>query len=62
MPLIRALRNAQKHYCLDWSMVPGDGPRFENLVARRCLVSAGRPNESPEFGHSVAILALPILS
>jgi hypothetical protein len=32
-PLIRAVKKEQKHYHLDWSIVPRDGPRFENLVA-----------------------------
>lgn len=32
-PLIRAVKKEQKHYHLDWSIVPDDGPRFENLVA-----------------------------
>ncbi len=30
---LRALRKEQKHYHLDWSAVPADAPRFENLVA-----------------------------
>ena len=32
-PLIRAVKKERKHYHLDWSIVPEDGPRFENLVA-----------------------------
>jgi uncharacterized protein len=36
-PRIRAVRKEQKHYHLDWSLVPGDGPRFENLVACHLL-------------------------
>ena len=32
-PRIRAIKKARKHYHLDWSLVPGDGARFENLVA-----------------------------
>ena len=32
-PLIRAVKKEQKHYHLDWSIVTGDGARFENLVA-----------------------------
>lgn len=35
--LIRAVKKEQKHYHLDWSIVPGDGPRFENLVACHLL-------------------------
>jgi uncharacterized protein len=34
---IRALRKAQKLFLWDWSMVPEDGPRFENLVAAQLL-------------------------
>lgn len=36
-PRIRAVRKEQKHYHLDWSLVPGDGARFENLVACHLL-------------------------
>lgn len=36
-PRIRAVRKEQKHYQLDWSLVPEDGPRFENLVACHLL-------------------------
>jgi uncharacterized protein len=32
-PRIRAVNKEQKHYHLDWSQVPDEGPRFENLVA-----------------------------
>src|SRR5712691_642141 len=31
-PRIRAVKKAQKHYHLDWSVVPDEAPRFENLV------------------------------
>ncbi len=31
-PRIRAVKKEQKHYHLDWSVVPGEAPRFENLV------------------------------
>jgi predicted AAA+ superfamily ATPase len=31
-PRIRTVRKEQKHYHLDWSLVPGVAPRFENLV------------------------------
>jgi predicted AAA+ superfamily ATPase len=31
-PRIRAVKKEQKHYHLDWSVVPDEGPRFENLV------------------------------
>lgn len=36
-PKIRAVRKAQKHYHMDWSLVDGNGPRFENLVACHLL-------------------------
>jgi len=36
-PRLRAVRKAQKHYHLDWSLVPGDAPRFENLVGAHLL-------------------------
>src|SRR5690606_5835991 len=34
---IRALKKQQKLYLWDWSMVPGEGARFENLVASQLL-------------------------
>lgn len=34
---IRAVRKEQKLYFWDWSEVPDDGPRFENLVASQLL-------------------------
>ena len=34
---IRAVRKEQKLYFWDWTQVPGDGPRFENLVANQLL-------------------------
>jgi predicted AAA+ superfamily ATPase len=36
-PRIRAVKKEQKHYQMDWSLVPNDGPRFENLVACHLL-------------------------
>ena len=36
-PRIRAIKKAQKHYQSDWSLVPEEGPRFENLVASHLL-------------------------
>ena len=36
-PRIRAVKKAQKHYHLDWSIVPRDAARFENLVACHLL-------------------------
>src|SRR5439155_641394 len=34
---IRAVKKEQKHYHLDWTLVPEAGPRFENLVAAHLL-------------------------
>jgi predicted AAA+ superfamily ATPase len=34
---IRAVRKEQKHYHLDWSVVPSEPARFENLVAAHLL-------------------------
>jgi hypothetical protein len=36
-PRIRAVKKEQKHYHLDWSAVPNDAARFENLVACHLL-------------------------
>ena len=36
-PRIRAVKKEQKHYHLDWSLVPADGARFENLVGAHLL-------------------------
>ncbi len=36
-PRLRAVKKAQKHYQLDWSLVPVDGARFESLVAVHLL-------------------------
>ncbi len=36
-PRLRAVKKEQKHYHFDWSLVPDDGPRFENLVASHLL-------------------------
>ena len=36
-PRIRAVKKEQKHYQLDWSLVPDDAARFENLVACHLL-------------------------
>jgi uncharacterized protein len=33
----RAVKKEQKHYHLDWSVVPGDAQRFENLVGAHLL-------------------------
>lgn len=36
-PRIRAVKKQQKHYHLDWTVVPSDPARFENLVACHLL-------------------------
>jgi len=36
-PRIRAVKKEQKHYHLDWTVVPEDAARFENLVACHLL-------------------------
>lgn len=36
-PRLRAVKKAQKHYHFDWSLVPADPLRFENLVASHLL-------------------------
>ncbi len=36
-PRIRAVKKEQKHYHLDWTVVPRDAARFENLVACHLL-------------------------
>lgn len=36
-PRLRAVKKERKHYHLDWTVVPGDGPRFENLVGVHLL-------------------------
>lgn len=36
-PRIRAVKKEQKHYHFDWSVVPADAARFENLVACHLL-------------------------
>lgn len=36
-PRIRAVKKEQKHYHLDWSLVPDPGSRFENLTACHLL-------------------------
>jgi predicted AAA+ superfamily ATPase len=36
-PKLRAVKKAQKHYHTDWTLVPEQGPRFENLVAFHLL-------------------------
>jgi hypothetical protein len=36
-PRLRAVKLEQKHYHYDWSLVPDEGARFENLVASHLL-------------------------
>jgi predicted AAA+ superfamily ATPase len=36
-PRLRAVKKEQKHYHYDWSVVPDEGPRFENMVASHLL-------------------------
>jgi hypothetical protein len=36
-PRLRAVKKEQKHYHLDWSLVPSEPARFENLVAAHLL-------------------------
>ena len=36
-PRLRAVKQEQKHYHYDWSVVPDEGPRFENLIASHLL-------------------------
>ena len=36
-PRIRAVKKEQKHYHFDWSLVPSDAARFENLVGSHLL-------------------------
>ena len=55
-PRLRAVKQAQKHYHSDWSVVPDEAARFENLVASHLLKwvhfqldSAGRELELRYF-------------
>lgn len=36
-PKLRAVKKERKHYHVDWTLVPQEGPRFENLVAAHIL-------------------------
>lgn len=36
-PKLRAIKQAQKHYHFDWTLVRDDGPRFENFAAVHLL-------------------------
>lgn len=36
-PRIRAITKARKHYHFDWSVIPGEPQRFENLIASHLL-------------------------
>ncbi|HEY6564927.1 MAG TPA: AAA family ATPase, partial [Pirellulaceae bacterium] len=55
-PRIRAVKKEQKHYHMDWSIIPHEAARFENLVASHLLKwvhfqqdSAGRDVELRYF-------------
>jgi predicted AAA+ superfamily ATPase len=36
-PRLRAVKKEQKHYHFDWTVVPDEGPRFENLIGAHLL-------------------------
>jgi predicted AAA+ superfamily ATPase len=36
-PKLRAVKKEAKHYHFDWSLVPDEGPRFENMVSSHLL-------------------------
>ncbi len=36
-PRIKAVKKSRKHYLFDWTAIPDEGPRFENLVAFHLL-------------------------
>ena len=36
-PRLKALKKAQKHYHFDWTLVPNEAARFENLIAAHLL-------------------------
>jgi predicted AAA+ superfamily ATPase len=55
-PRLRALKKEPKHYHADWSIIPEEGPRFENLIAAHLLKwvhfeqdATGRPLELRYF-------------
>lgn len=48
---VRAVKKAQKHYHFDWSIVPDEAARFENLVA--CHLLKWVHVEQDAFGHDV---------
>ena len=52
-PRIRAVKKEQKHYHLDWSVVPGGPARFENLVA--CHVLKWVHHEQDARGRDVEL-------
>jgi hypothetical protein len=37
LPMIRSVKKERKHYHFDWSVVPDEGARFENLIASHLL-------------------------
>ena len=52
-PRIRAVKKEQKRYHLDWSIVPEDGPRFENLTACHLLKWANYQQDTEGLGHEL---------
>lgn len=36
-PRIKAVKKSRKHYVFDWTAIPDDGPRFENVIAFHLL-------------------------
>ena len=36
-PRIRAVKKERKHYHLDWTLIPGEAQRFENMVGAHLL-------------------------
>lgn len=52
-PLIRAVKKEQKHYHFDWSLVPDQGARFENLVA--CHLLKWAHYQRDVFGEQVEL-------
>ena len=52
-PRIRAIRKAQKHYHMDWTLVPEPGPRFENLVG--CHLHKWVHHEQDTQGRDVTL-------
>lgn len=51
--LARALRKERKAYLYDWADIPGEGPRFENLVALHLLKAVSLWNAAGGRGVSL---------